>query len=94
MKRRYLPEKFNMENMKKVFDESYEILSEVNEAFHIKMEKIYKKKNMDIDKFCDCTNLHKNFIRSFYARGIYREWTHSFLCVWDLVLIWRLQNLC
>lgn len=69
MKRKYLPENFNMGNMKKAFDESYELLSEVNEAFHIKMEKIYKKKNMDVDMFCDCTNLHKKFYKEFLREG-------------------------
>lgn len=69
MKKGYLPEKFNMENMKKAFNESYELLSKVNEAFHIKMEKIYKMKDMDVNKFCDCTNLHKKFYKEFLREG-------------------------
>ena len=44
MRRKSLTEKHSMENMKKEFEESFELLSEVNEAFHIKMQKIYKKK--------------------------------------------------
>lgn len=69
MKPRYLPETFNMENMKKKFEENYAISSDVNEAFHIKMEKIYKRKNMDVDTFCECTNLHKRFYNDFLREG-------------------------
>ena len=69
MRRKYLPEKFDMENMEKAFYESYELLSEVNEAFHIKMDKIYNKKNMNVDKFCACTNLHKKFFKEFLREG-------------------------
>lgn len=69
MRRKSLTEKHSMENMKKEFEESYELLSEVNEAFHIKMQKIYKKKNMDADKFCAYTDLHKKFYKEFLREG-------------------------
>jgi hypothetical protein len=69
MRRKSLTEKHSMENMKKEFEESFELLSEVNEAFHIKMQKIYKKKNMDVDKFCAYTDLHKKFYKDFLSEG-------------------------
>lgn len=69
MKPSYLPEKFDMENMEKEFTENHKLLCEVDEAFHDKMKKIYKRKNMDEDKFCDCTNLHPKFYKAFLREG-------------------------
>jgi len=66
---KYLKEDFNEEEMKKAFDESYELLREVNEAFHVKMDTIYKRKNMNVNKFCNCTNLHRKFYKEFLKEG-------------------------
>lgn len=67
---KYLPEDFNAEKMKEAFEDKYEMLCATNKPFHVKMEKIYKIRDIDSEEeFEERTELHKKFFREFIKPG-------------------------
>lgn len=66
---KFLPEDYNEELMKKQFEDSYELLCETNEPFHIKMQKVFDKREINASKFVECTGLYRQYYSKFRSVG-------------------------
>ena len=64
-----LEENYNKEKMQEEFEESYKILCATNEPFHVKMEKIFKLKKINVAVFSERTELHRNYYTKFTKEG-------------------------
>lgn len=66
---KYLPNDYDEERIKNDFEESYKILCETNQPFHIKMQRIFELKKINASIFADRTNLRRNYFSKFKKEG-------------------------
>lgn len=68
-KEKYLPRDYDKKSMKDDFEESYKILCETNQPFHIKMQRIFELKKINASIFADRTCLSRNYYKNFKKEG-------------------------
>lgn len=66
---KFLPDDFNEDDLKKDFEEEFDMLCSINEPLHEKMKKIYDAKKIDVKKFTERTELARHYYYDFCREG-------------------------
>lgn len=66
-RQKVLSEKFSFEEMVQKFNDGYEDVKTANEKFHVKMKRIYERKNITKTQFANRTWLSEKFYNMFLS---------------------------
>ena len=68
-KRKELSKDFNEDEMKKVFEEKYDMLCTINESFQEKIVKLFERNGINSSNFSRYTDLDRQFYYHFISKG-------------------------